>query len=318
MADPTEQLVVSITHEEEIPRATHGSKDRPLRIGGMEIPCYVLPGDRRVLYQRAMVAALGMKYGGNRNRGGDRLANFTAGKALEPYVSPELLRATTSPIKFRTPKGALAYGYDATILVDICEAVLQARVEGKLQAQQEHIAKQCEILVRGFARVGIIALVDEATGYQEVRKRDALEKYLSKYISKELVRWSKMFPDDFYEQMYRLRGWDYKEDSSQRPGIVGHYTLDLVYDRLAPLVVDELKRLTPKDEKGRRKNKLFQRLTDDIGHNALRSHLFAVITLMKASPNWNSFYRLLQRALPKHTETVRQLEMELEANPDYE
>ncbi len=183
MADETNQIIAHADHDEEIPRATHGSKDRPLRIGGMEIPCYVLPDDRRVLYQRAMVAALGMKYGGNRNRGGDRLANFTAGKALEPYVSPELLRATTNPIKFRTPKGALAYGYDATILVDICEAVLQARVEDKLQAQQEHIAKQCEILVRGFARVGIIALVDEATGYQEVRKRDALEKYLSKYIS---------------------------------------------------------------------------------------------------------------------------------------
>jgi hypothetical protein len=318
MTDNTTQALVPAEQEEEIPRATHGSKDRPLRIGGMEIPCYVLPGDRRVLYQRAMVAALGMKYGGNRNRGGDRLANFTAGKALEPYVSPELLRATTTPIKFRTPKGALAYGYDATILVDICEAVLQARSEGRLQAQQEHIAKQCEILVRGFARVGIIALVDEATGYQEVRKRDALEKYLSKYISKELVRWSKTFPDEFYEQIYRLRGWDYKEESSQRPGVVGHWTIDLVYDRLAPLVIDELKRLIPKDEKGRRKHKLFQRLNEDIGHDKLREHLIAVITLMKASPNWNSFYRLLQRALPKYTVTARQLEMELENDPDYE
>jgi hypothetical protein len=40
-----------------------------------------------------------------------------------------------------------------------------------------------------------------------------------------------MFPDEFYEQIYQLRGWNYKEDSSQRPGIVSHYTIDLVYDR---------------------------------------------------------------------------------------
>jgi hypothetical protein len=316
MADDTKQMVIS-TQQEEIPRATHGSKDRPLRIGGIEIPCYVLPGDRRVLYQRAMVTALGMARGGSSRAGGDRLANFVGGKGLEPYISEELLRVTTNPIKFRTPRGTPAYGYDATVLVDICEAVLQARADNRLQPQQMHIAKQCEILVRGFARVGIIALVDEATGYQEVRNRDALERYLSKYISKELVRWSKMFPDEFYEQMYRLREWDYKEDSTQRPSIVGQYTLDLVYERLAPLVVDELKRLTPKDEKGRRKHKLFQRLTVDIGHDKLREHLVAIITLMKASPNWKSFYRLLERALPKHSETIRQLEMELENDPDY-
>jgi len=314
VTDNTTQL--STAPQEEIPRATHGSKDRPLRIGGIEIPCYVLPGDRRVLYQRAMVSALGMARGSSSKSGGDRLAKFITGKALEPHVSPELLRVTTNPIKFRTSRGTLAYGYDTTDLVNICEAVLQARDEGRLQPQQLHIAKQCEILVRGFARVGIIALVDEATGYQEVRNRRALEEYLSKYISKELVRWSKMFPNEFYEQMYRLRRWDYKEESSQRPGVVGHYTLDLVYDRLAPLVVDELKRLTPKDEKGRRKNKLFQRLTEDIGHEKLREHLIAVITLMKASPNWATFYRLLQRALPKYNVTARQLEMELEGQPD--
>jgi len=53
----------------------------------------------------------------------------------------------------------------------LCETVLQARKDGKLQSQQMHIAEQCEILVRGFARVGIIALVDEATGYQDYRSR---------------------------------------------------------------------------------------------------------------------------------------------------
>src|SRR5712692_10382868 len=36
-------------------KATHGSPDRPLRIGDLEIPCYVLEDGRRVLVQRGMM-----------------------------------------------------------------------------------------------------------------------------------------------------------------------------------------------------------------------------------------------------------------------
>ena len=44
----------------EIAKATHGSRDSPLRIGDIEIPCYVLSDGRRVLVQKSLVAALGM------------------------------------------------------------------------------------------------------------------------------------------------------------------------------------------------------------------------------------------------------------------
>jgi hypothetical protein len=287
---------------ENVVKALYGSPDNPLRIGDLEIPCYVLEGERRVLVQRGIVAALGMSYGGSANTGGDRLAKFTAGKALSPYVSEDLLRVTANPIRFHTPNGAEAYGYEATILADICEAVLQARADGKLQKQQEHIARQCEILVRGFARVGIIALVDEATGFQNVRARRALDKILEKWISDELAKWAKMFPDEFYEQMARLRGLHYSEIATRRPAYIGRLTNDIVYERLAPGVLAELKEKTPKDDKGRRKYRYHQWLTEDIGNPRLREHLWAVIGLMRASSNWRSFYSLLNRAFPKYTD----------------
>jgi P63C domain len=287
---------------EGVAQALYGSQDNPLRIGDLTIPCYVLEGERRVLVQRGIVSALGMARGSSANTGGDRLAKFTAGKALSPYVSADLLAVTANPIKFRTPNGNVAYGYEATILADICEAVLQARADGKLQKQQEHIAKQCEILVRGFARVGIIALVDEATGYQEVRARRALEKILERFISDELLKWAKMFPDEFYEQMARLRGLHYSEIATKRPPYIGRLTNDIVYERLAPGVLEELKRKTPRDDKGRRKHKHFQYLTEDIGNPRLREHLWAVIGLMRASSNWRNFYSLLNRAFPKYTD----------------
>jgi hypothetical protein len=298
---------------ESIVQAEYGSPDHPLTIGDLEISCYVLEDGRRVLAQSGMIESLGMSHGGSGGSGGDRLAKFTAGKRISPYISAELSERTKNPIKFRTPRGAVAYGYEATILADICEAVLQARADGKLQGQQENIAKRCEILVRGFARVGIIALVDEATGFQEVRARQALEKILEKFISAELLKWAKMFPDEFYQQMARLRNLHYAEIATKRPAYIGHLTNDIVYDRLAPGVLKELKEITPKDDKGRRKHRYHQRLTEDIGNPRLREHLWAVIALMRASSNWRNFYSLLNRAFPKWEDHPR-LFIEYEEN----
>ncbi len=286
-------------------RAGYGSPDHPLCIGDIEIPCYVLEDERRVLVQGAMIAALGMARGGpTKYSTGDRLTRFTGQKALEPHISRETALVIANPVKFRTPNGAIAYGYEATILPDICEAVLRARDEGRLQSQQMKIAQRCELLIRGFARVGIIALVDEATGYQEYRARLALEEILTKFISEELRKWVKTFPDEFYRELFRLRGLSYSEVSSKRPVLLGRLTNDIVYRRLAPGVLEELQRITPKLPSGRRQHKYHQRLTEDIGHPRLREHLASVITLMKASPNWSTFHRLLQRSMPKYSDQL--------------
>ena len=46
--------------------------------------------------------------------------------------------------------------------------------------------------------------------------------------------------------MFRLKKWDFDPLSVARPGIVGKYTVDLIYERLAPGLVKELERLNPK------------------------------------------------------------------------
>ena len=293
-----------VTIESSVKQAIYGSPDRPLKIGDLEIPCYVLEDGKRMLHQRGVVSALGMGRGGSSEGRGDRLAKFTSQDRLKEFVSKQLLEVTGKPIKFRTPRGNIAYGYEATVLADICEAVLSARKAGLLQKQQEHIADRCEILMRGFSRVGIIALVDEVTGYQEDRARDALEEILRSFISEELLKWAKTFPDEFYRQMFRLRGWQYYQFSVKRPSVAGRITNDIIYERLAPGVLAELRRITPKDVKGRRKHRYHQRLTEDIGHPALREHLASVITLMKASTNWRRFYAMLNRALPRWDSTL--------------
>ena len=282
-----------------------GAPDHPLIIGDVEIPCYVLEDETRVLAQRGLVSGLGMARGGSSHGGGDRLAHFVHQKTLEPFISQDLRSVTANPIMFRVPQGQIGHGYPATLLVDLCNVVLEARRVGKLQKQQEHIAERAEILIRGLATVGIIALVDEATGYERIREERALATILEKFIAKELQPWTKTFPYEFYEQIFRLKGWP-GPAGVRGPRVLGRYTNDIVYERLAPGVLEELRERNPVMSYGSRKNKHHQWFTPDLGHPKLKEHLAAAMALMRASPNWTVFQRNLNRAMPKPHETLDQ------------
>ena len=287
----------------EIKQATHGSSDSPLRIGNVEIACYVLEDGRRVLQQTGLLGALNLSHGGSYSTGGDRLAKFASQGRLKSFVNKELTDRTERPIRFKTPTGGSAYGYEATVLADLCEAVLEARSAGVLQKQQEHVAKQAEILVRGFARIGIIALVDEATGYQRDRERDALAKILEAWVAKELQAWVQTFPREFYENMFRLRGLEFSSESVRRPQYFGHLTNDIVYKRLEAGVLKELKRVTPRNAAGRPTARYPQSLTRNIGYPKLKEHLGAVIAFMKISRSWGDFINLLNEHYPRMGDT---------------
>jgi hypothetical protein len=285
----------------KIPKATHSGT---LKIGKTEIPCYVLEDGQRILSTRGLLKSLGRTSMVSKRSEG-KYPVFLESRRLEPFIPKDLaVQGTLDAKPFKTDKGSKSKGYSADLLPTICEIYLKARDADVLLPNQLHIAKKCDILIRGFAKVGIIALVDEATGYESFRSRKALEKILDEFISQELRKWSKTFPDDFYQNMFRLRGWQYKPFSVKRPSVVGRYTNDLIYSRLAPSVLDELKKKNPKDAKGRRKHKNFQWLTADVGDPRLREHLASVITLMKASSTWKKFYHLLNRALPQYDTTL--------------
>jgi hypothetical protein len=289
---------------EPVKKATYGSADRPLKIGEVEIPCYVLEDETRVLSQRGLIGGLGMVLGSTTS--GDNKLTVLANNLLEKsLISNELAMIVKNPIQFKPPHGGrLAYGYPATILVDLCDAILEARLEKKLDPRQDNLAKRCEILVRGFSRVGIIALVDEATGYQRDRAKDALAKILEDFIAKELQQWVRTFPADYYQELFRLRGLQFPGDSVKKPQYFGTLTNDIIYSRLAPGVLDELKRVTPRNENGRPKAKYFQSLTTNTGYPKLREHLGKVVVMMQLSEDYSDFKTKLDRLLPKHTDQL--------------
>jgi hypothetical protein len=272
-----------------------------LHIGDLTIPCAVLENGTRVLSQRGFAKSLGAaKPSAIDRRGAGNLPAFMSAKNLKPFIDEELA-AAAAPIPYIPQTGGSALGVDASIFPKICDVWLKARDADVLFERQKHLAKQAEIIMRGMAHIGIIALVDEATGYQYARAREALEKILELYIAKELFKWVKTFPDEFYQQLFRLHGWQKNIPFKvKRPAFVGKLTNDLVYERLAPGVLEELKRLNPRTEKGTREYRHHQWLTREVGHPRLREHLWAVVSLMRAAANWNEFKRMLNRALPKY------------------
>lgn len=287
---------------EKMPRAEYGDPDRPLAIGSIEIPCYVLDDGRRVLSQRGLQAGMGLSRSAAKS-GARRLAHFLGSLERKGLDLKGLPARAANPFNFLPPHGGMpALAYEATILPEVCEAVLLARREGKLLKQQRHIAIQCEILLGGLARVGIIALVDEATGYQDVRARDNLAKILEAFVAKALRPWVKTFEPDFYKHLFRLRRIPYS-GSPKRPSYLGHLTNDLVYRRLAPGVLDELQRRNPSDA-GARRHKHHQYLTDHTGVPKLQIHLAQVTALMKAEDDWSVFKRKLDRVLPAYGKTL--------------
>ena len=286
--------------DESMPVATHGDDDHPLEIAGTKIPCYVLSDTRRVLTQKGMASAI--DFGGT---SGKSISYFAQGKLISQFLGEELIKNLDNPIRFKTARGAIAHGYDAGILADICEAILAARRAGKLLKAQEKMADQCEILVRGFARVGIIALVDEATGYQKDRTKRALAQILEAFVAQELQPYVSKFPLEYYEEMFRLRSLEFDPGSVKRPRYFGCLTNDIIYKRLAPGVLEEIKKKKDKLKKEEgRKVHLHRYLTNDVGNPSLNKLITKVVTVMQLSNKWNDFKEKLDRIVPQYNTTT--------------
>lgn len=265
-----------------------------LPIGDIEIDCAVLEDGTRVLSERAVHRAFGSKRGGSHwrrmkaNSDGANLPSFLSATNLLSFVSSELQEALITPILYTASSGGTAAnGIKAEMLPEICGVYLKARREGKLHPSQEHMAMQAEVLMEAFAKVGIVALVDEATGYQKQRGHDALRLLLSKYIAEGLQKWLKTFPDSFFAELDRL--YDNEPTTPRgRPQYYGGFINKYVYDPMENgYVKAELDRLNI-DDSGKRKARFHQWLADD-GRNMLIHQIGRVQGLMEMCQDIENF-----------------------------
>lgn len=289
-------------------------------IGTQEIDCAVVEigGEAvRLLSERSVTKALGGKRGGShwrrlkQNPDGANLPLYVSAKNLGAFISSDLQVALTSPIQYLTKSGAVANGVRADVFPQILWVYQEATLAGKLLPSQAHMGIEAKILLKALTNLSVTALIDEATGYQSHRQKDALAKILQQYVMNEYQRWNACFPLKFYEEMFRLRGWEWTEKAiaGARPSVVGKYTDDIVYDRLAPGVLDELRRKNPTVAPGKRKQKHYYWLSGEVGHPKLISHLEGAWLLMKQSKTWDELKDKLDEWYPIHHLTENGMEL---------
>lgn len=286
----------------------HATHEGMISVGDLEIPCAVLADGTRVLSETGIVNSLGLYRSGavhvrSQGESGERLPLFVANKNIVPFVEDDLVELLTTPVwYFPVGGGTRNRGTNATLLPKICDVWLRARDAGVLSGnkRQEQVAVKADILIRGLAETGIVALVDEATGYQHERDRDALAKILEAFVSKELRKWVRTFDPEYYEELCRLWEVPYPPTKNQFPQYFGTLTNNFVYDRLAPGIKRAIQKKNPVQDDGRRKHKNFQYLTEHKGHPALKEHLSAVVALMKVAGDKESFITMLDKVKPKY------------------
>lgn len=295
-------------HAKGLPKAV---AEGVLLIGDARLPCAVLDDEQntRVLTQEGFLTAIGRagKAKGGEGASVDGKAAFLRAKNLEPFISNDLIESTT-PVEFIPLRGpgyqGRAFGYRAPLLPLVCWVYQDAMVAGKLLQSQTHIGQACRELLKALTNKAIEDLVDEATGFEDLRKKRAILRIIERHVREDALPWVRMFDLEFYRQVYRLNGWAFDPENTARPGVIGHWTND-IYDRLAPGVRSALHSRVRRNAQGRPTQKLTQYLTPEEGKPRLKEMLEGVKALMKISSDWQTFMQHLDRAYPRFNDTLQ-------------
>lgn len=273
-AKPPENIPIESLQEESIEYTSPFAKfSGELSLGGNPVDCYVLDTGERVISLRGTLKAMADREGGN-------LAEYIGIQGLKPYINSEIILAETKD--FTIPgtqfKGK---GIAAERFLEICNAYVLAQENNDLKTDRQiEIAIKCSILLGACAKTGLIALIDEATGYQYEREQNALQIKLKAFIAEELREWEKTFPDELWEQFGRLTNW--RGALHLRPKWWGKLVIELIYDALDPDVAEYLKKNKPPPRKGQNYH---QWMTGNYGLKQLITHIYEIIGIAKTCHN---------------------------------
>jgi hypothetical protein len=276
-----------------LPRSKHSGI---LNIAGQEIACDVLQDGRRVLRHGTFARAMGKAKAKSEDverANALKIPVFVSANNLTPYLEP-IISERGEQILYKGIDGRRFIGYDASLLPEACKVYVRADDAGILQKQQKPVAQVCRSMLYGLASVGISALIDECTGYQEFRERNELQQILNKYISEELREWTKKFPNEFFKQIYRIHNWEYPKIGNH-PQCIGKFINKYIYGKLPEGILDELMKKNPSNEYGNRKYRHHQFLSEDIGDDNLKKQIVQTITVMKLSNNIDQFKEFIEK-----------------------
>jgi hypothetical protein len=270
-------------------------------LGGWLIGCHYLNDGKRVITQRSFMTIIGMK--GRGTDIGHRMAHFLQSPVLKSNKINTLVLAIRNPIRFRMLNNVEAFGYEGSIIVDYCKAVLEARRTKGIEGEVAHrYADACERFVTACAKTGIVAIIDEVTGHREHARKTEYRELFKEFIRNEFRQWEKEFPDQFFDMIYRIYGLE-RKPAKNHPQFFAGFIRQYVYRPLANSngaileMLDEKNPIVRSD--GGRKYKLHQFLTDIVGLPALRAHLWQIVGIGNSVLSKGAFHGSFERAFPQ-------------------
>lgn len=292
------QMVLKSTHE------------GVLRFGDVEVDCYVVEDGRRLLSRRGVLSALSMATGGRSPGRDDELTKFALGKRIKRFVLRLLDRDDENavieafrPARFKPRRGGNSIaGYDASAISLLCSAITEAAASGALLKRQRAIGIAASRLSSAFSRVGVVALIDEATGFQGVRSATELRDLSGTLVQSDARNYRPLFPRHFYDGVYRLKGKRQPADGKHERWMAG-VTNQVIYRRLASGTLEKLQRLNPFVD-GDRARKHHQHLTEDFGLKQVQALIHAAIVHMDSSSSWGEFAAKMDHSFPIQNDQI--------------
>jgi hypothetical protein len=273
------EVVGTVATEPAIVETVQASAEMPysmfrgtLKIGDMDVECHVLSDGRRVFTQGEVVRLLTR---------GTESSNLQRYLSRNPLIDNDF---SVGPIPFKIPGNPqVAIGSEATLLVEICDRYIEAKERDLLRPNQFKLAAQSAIVMRACAKVGIIALIDEVTGYQKLRAKNALQLKLQAFIAEEMQEWAVMFPDTFWFELARLEGVHHSPRN--RPLRWGKYVMMFVYDAIDPDIGDWLREHNPDPHFKKNHHQWLKQF----GRDRVHDQILQVVTVMKLCQNMVDF-----------------------------
>lgn len=273
-------------------------RDGQLKIGSVWIDCYVLNDGRRVIHKRGMAKALGLK-----SDGGNTFMKTIGRKGLGSIIGPEMRESINNPIIFKPLVGDPAHGFNGIFFIEVCDLIWEANKQDKLDKRQLFLAVQAEIIVRSCAKVGIIALIDEATGFIRDKRKEEYRELFNSFIREEFRQWEAEFPKQFFDMIYKLYNLKRRSNKNHHPQFFAGFIRRYVYTPLANSNGAVLAMLDEKNPivyaSGGRKHKMFQFLSDEVGLPAFRQHLWQLVGIGNATNTKEGFQRGFKNAFPQ-------------------
>ena len=254
---------------------------------GIDVECYVLDDETKTaaISQTGMGEALGLATRGN------ALPRFVTGKTMSQYVGAQVLQKIENPLKFQWRSDGAhppveINGYDVTLLIDICHAIIRADDDGALQKQQQHVATQARVILGASAKAGITGLVYALAGYRP--EVDEVIQSFKAFVQEEAKKYEQEFPQELYDAWQRL--YKIPMPTRGKPWQFMHLTRRHIYYPLAKSqgkLLELLRALRAKD--GEQKRYLFQFL-NDVGSRALRIHMGRVLEMAESAGDNHEIY----------------------------